>query len=272
MHPASQRQITLILDIFGQAPEVTAFDLGCLNHDTHRMSFRRTWTVPQVRKAFGWLAARNASGSSCYIRPAWTIARTRWVLVDGLTAAPLKRLSTAHPPAMVVRTAAGSFQAWMRLDEPVDISTRIDIARVLMRESGGDFDAMDRAQFGCLPGTTNRVPSSVREGRAAFVVLCSTSSAAITPIPDGAVRSDGPSHTGIGGYDERQAEVEPDNEHVGDRSDRDYAIVCRLLEVGANDHTIAATIAAVRGFDQTCQGDYIPRTIRAARRRITLRS
>ena len=155
-----------MLDIFAQAPEVTAFDLGCLSHDTDRMSFRRTWTLPQVRKAFGWLAARNASGSSCYIRPARAIARTRWVLVDGLTAATLKRLSASHPPNMVVQTAVERFQAWLRLTEPVDCATRVDVARVVTRESGGDPDAVDGAQFGNLPGTTNRVPSSVREGRA----------------------------------------------------------------------------------------------------------
>ena len=50
-----------------------------------------------------------------------------------------------------------------------------------------------------------------------------------------------------------------------DRSRRDFAIACRLLETGAGDHAIAATIAAARGFDPQCAGAYIPRTIRAAR-------
>ena len=272
MHPASRRQITLMLDIFRQAPEVTAFDLGCLNHDSDRMSFRRTWTVPQVRKAFGWLAARNASGSSCYIRPARAIAKTSWVLVDGLTAATLTELSASHLPNMVVQTAVERFQVWMRLEEPVDGATRIDVARLITRDSGGNPDAVDGAQFGCLPGTTNRMPSSVREGRAAFVVLRSASSAAVTPIPAGAVRSDGPSHAGRGGNDERKTELARNHERVGDGSNRDFAIACRLLEAGATDHTIAATIAAVRNFDEKCHADYIPRTIRAARRHLQTRS
>ena len=50
-----------------------------------------------------------------------------------------------------------------------------------------------------------------------------------------------------------------------DRSRRDFAIACRLLEAGTGDHAIAATIAAARGFDPQCAGAYIPRTIRAAR-------
>ena len=32
-----------MLETFSLAPEVTAFDLGCLDHKTGRMSFRKTW-------------------------------------------------------------------------------------------------------------------------------------------------------------------------------------------------------------------------------------
>ncbi len=42
MHPASRRQIAQMLETFSLAPEVSAFDLGCLNHETGRMSFRKT--------------------------------------------------------------------------------------------------------------------------------------------------------------------------------------------------------------------------------------
>ena len=136
MHPASRRQISLMLDVFGHAPEATTFDLACLHHETGRMSFRNPWTAAQVRRAFGWLAARNASGSSCFIRPARTIAQMKWVLVDGLTTATLNRLTAAHAPSMVVQTADG-FQAWLRLEEPVDATTRIDVARSLTRRVGG---------------------------------------------------------------------------------------------------------------------------------------
>ena len=272
MHPASRRQINLMLDTFGQTREVTAFDLGCLNHATARMSFRKTWTAPQVRKAFGWLAARNTTGSSCFIRPARAIDRTSWVLVDGLTAATLKRLSAAHPPNMVVQMAVECFQAWLRLEEPLDLVTRIDVARAVTREIGGDPDTVDGAQFGYLPGTTNRMPPRVREGRAAFVILRSTLSAAITPIAAGAMRTDGRNQTGERGEDGRKGWMEQGIERADDRSDRDFAVACRLLEDGGDDHTITATIAAVRGFDRRCQGDYIARTIRAARRHIQARS
>ena len=266
VHPASRRQITLMLDIFGLTPEVTAFDLGCLNHETGRMSFRKTWTAAQVRKALGWIAARNASGSSCFIRPARAIAETRWVLVAGLTVAALDRLTNAHAPNMVVRTAVDDFQAWLRLAQPVGAAARIDIARSLMRESGGDAGAVDRAQLGHLPGTTDRTPSRVRDGRAPFVVLRSVSETAVTPVPLDVTRPDG-RHKG-GGED---VGAERGKENIATPGDRDFAIACRLLEAGADDHTIAAAIAAARGFDPKCEGGYLPRTIRAARRRLQTR-
>ena len=265
MHPASRRQITLMLDIFSRTPEVTAFDLGCLNHQTGRMSFRKAWTAPQVRRAFGWIAARNASGSSCYIRPARTIAQTRWVLVVGLTVAALNRLTAAHAPSMVVQTGDG-FQVWLRLKERVDATTRLDVARSLTRESGGDPGTVDRAQFGRLPGTTDRTPSRVCDGRASFVVLRSASRTAAIPIPPDVTRHDG-RHKGGGGDDEAKR----GKEDIVPPGDRDFAIACRLLEDGADDHTIAAAIAAVRGFDPKCRGGYLPRTISAARRHMQTR-
>ena len=265
MHPASWRQISLMLDLFGHTPEVTAFDLGCLHHETERMSFRNTWTAAQVRRAFGWLAARNASGSSCFIRPARTIAETHWVLVDGMTVAALDRLTAAHAPSMVIQTV-DSFQAWLRLEVAVDASIRLDVVRFLTRELGGESATIDRAQFGRLPGTTDRTPSRVRDGRASFVVLRSASRTAVTPIPADVTRTAGQRK---GGGEDDEAKRGKDD--IATSSDRDFAIACRLLENGADDHTIAAAIAAVRGFDPKCRGGYLPRTISAARRHIQTR-
>ena len=264
MHPASRRQISAMLDTFGDPPEVTAVDICCLAHETGRMSFRNTWTAPQVRRALGWLAARNATGSSCYIRPARTIAETRWVLVDGLTLAMLNRLTASHAPSMVVQVVDG-FQVWLRLEERVDATTRLDVARSLTRESGGDPRTVDRAQFGRLPGTTDRTPSRVRDGRALFVVLRSASRTAAIPLPPDVTRTGGQRNRG--GKDE----AERGKEDIAMPGNRDFAIACRLLEDGADDHTIAAAIAAVRGFDRQCRGGYLPRTINAARRHIQTR-
>jgi len=138
MHPASRRQIVQMLETFSVAPEVSAFDLGCLNHETGRMSFRKTWTAPEVRKAFGWLAARNATGSSCYIRPAEALGRTSWVLAGPLAGAGLSAgsgiptyrgaggLWTQHgtPPLLSYQEFASDPAAWWqrRLAAEVDPS------------------------------------------------------------------------------------------------------------------------------------------------------
>lgn len=262
MHPASRRQIVRMLETFSAAPEVTAFDVGCLNHGTKRMSFRKSWTAPEVRKAFGWLAARNATGSSCYIRPAEAIGRTSWVLVGPLTAG-MREPSAA---GLVVESSPGVFEAWLRLAAPVDLETRTAAARFFMREAGGDPAAVRGAQLGQLPGTTNRSPSCAGDGLAPFAVLRFSSPAAVTPIPREVERSAG--GRGAGGGEPPSAEAGPAERRGAldpDQSRRDFAIACRLLEAGADDHTIAATLAAARDFDPQCAGAYIPRTIRAAR-------
>ena len=53
-------------------------------------------------------------------------------------------------------------------------------------------------------------------------------------------------------------EAERGTENIATPGDRDFAIACRLLETGADDHTIAAALAAVRGFDTKCQGVLSP--------------
>ena len=261
MHPASRRQIAQMLETFSLAPEVSAFDLGCLNHETGRMSFRKRWTAPEIRKAFGWLAARNATGSSCYIRPAEALGRTSWVLAGPLARGGLDRLAAA--PGLVVESSPGVFEAWLRLAAPADAAARSAAARLFTREAGGDAGSVSAAQLGHLPGTTNRAPASAGDGPAFFAALRSRSPSTVTPIPRAVEpfigRRPGAGREPAAGGEENNGRDDPD------RSRRDFAIACRLLETGAGDHAIAATIAAARGFDPPCAGAYLPRTIRAAR-------
>ena len=95
----------------------------------------------------------------------------------------------------------------------------------------------------------------MRDDRASFVVLRSLSRTAVTPIPLDVPRLDD-RHKG-GGED---VEAERGKEAIATPGDRDFASACRLLEAGADDHTIAAALAAVRGFDTKCPGGYLPRT------------
>ena len=70
----------------------------------------------------------------------------------------------------------------------------------------------------------------------------------------------------------RQGELDPAVRRGGpspDQSRRDFAIACWLLEAGADDHTIAATLAAARDFDPKCEG---PSRERSGRRGCTSRA
>ena len=97
------------------------------------------------------------------------------------------------------------------------------------------------------------------------MILRSASRTAAIPLPPDVTRPEG--RRKGGGEDD---EAERGKGDLAPPGDRDFAIACRLLENGADDHTIAAAIAAVRGFDPKCQGA-IPRTISAARRHIQTR-
>lgn len=211
------------------------------------------------------MAARNATGSSCYIRPAAALGRTSWVLAGPLSATALEGLA-AVDPGLVVESSPGHFEAWLRLAAPVDLDTRLAVARFFTREAGGDAGTVRTAQLGHLPGTTNRTPSCAGDGLAPFAVLRSSSPAAVTPMPREVERSVG--ELKGGGGEPPPVEEDAAGHRDGPRPDqsrRDFAIACRLLEAGADDHTIAATLAAARDFDPQCAGAYLPRTIRAAR-------
>ncbi len=81
-------------------------------------------------------ATRNATGSSCYIRPAEALGRTSWVLASPLARAGLDRLAAA--PGLVVESSPGIFEAWLRLAAPVDATARSAAARL----AGGDAGAV----------------------------------------------------------------------------------------------------------------------------------
>ena len=118
------------------------------------------------------MAARNASGSSIYVRPSRTLDAHPWLLIDDLTAAALDSLRECHPPGLVVETSPGSFQAWIRVQEPVPVAARTSIARTLAEIYAGDPGAVGAHQFGRMPGTTNRKPSRrLPDGRSPFAAL-----------------------------------------------------------------------------------------------------
>ena len=261
MTPASLRQIRTLLGLW----DTGLYDVGALDHASGRMSLREGWNLGQVLHARGWIAARNASGSSIYARPARSLDRHPWVLVDTLDAGACRRIERGQAPAALVETSPGRWQAWVRLDDGLGAGGRVAAGRRLAREYGGGPGAVDGHQFGRLPGTTNRTPGlELANGQAPFAKLAgvhpqrSIRLAGLdvrdTPATEPAAQTTGGS-VGCGRVRRNQCTI-------------DFAIACRLAEAGRTDTEIAAVIRSVRRNAKADRPEYIARTIAAARRRV----
>ena len=246
MTPASKGQLKRILEAFAQTPEVQSFDLGALDHETEVMSLREDWSQAQIWRSIDWIAGRNASGSSIYIRPARALEAHCWILVDDLTEERIQRQIRAHPPAIIVETSPDNYQSWIQLETAVPVGIRTSIARTLARTYGGDPGGVGGNQFGRLPGTTNRKPSRrLATGQYPFATLRHTGRAlAKVEIPEGG--ADPTTRAPPRGAGESTPE------HKGDQSRRDFAVACRLVEAGAQDEEIKRAIQAGR-LDQKAQ-------------------
>lgn len=262
MTPQSRGQVTRMLARFAADGGPDRFDVGALDHATGKMSLRDDWRRNQIWRAAGWMSARNATGSSIYVRPARALEASPWILIDDLTEDALEKVRTGHPPGMIVETSPGSFQAWIRIQRPADSATRTAIARTLMETYGGDPGGVGGDQFGGLPGTTNQKPERRGlGGHAPFATLRHAGDDVVTvTIPEITTR---PPPLAAG-------ERTPARDGV-DQSARDFAMACRLIEAGRQDEEIGRAIRAVRvqlGSPKADRPDYIERTIRAARRHV----
>ena len=263
---ARDRQIRTLLELWN----VGLYDIGALDHASGRMSFREDWDRGQVLHAVGWMSGRNGSGSSIYARPARSVPAHPWVLVNGLDIHAKTRMTEHHPPGAFVETSVGRWQAWVRLDRSIEANARAMVARGLAETYSQDPDTAAVSTLGRLPGFTNRHPDRRRhDGRAPFVRLTDvhpehligldTLAACGTPQSVPAIRE----HVPVTCPDEP-------SRHARAR-DRDFAIACRLVEVGQNDIAIAAVLQTVGKRANNHHDGYIERTIAAARRRVIQR-
>ena len=232
------------------------YDIAVLHQATGNHAYRYEWSPAQVHKAGGWIAAVNATGSDVLIRP--SEPRHPWVLVDTLDRDSLHRLRGIWPPGIVVETWPGKFQAWFRLDEPVDVETRNAIAATMTRRVRAETATI---AFGRLPGTTNRTPGQpLTDGRSPFARLRYAGNAT---IPHTAFQSVRPlPGSGIGRPAIGSSPKASLHQPTSDPSRQDFAIACRLLEAGADNAVITRVITALRG---QCPPD-LQRTLDSARR------
>ena len=257
---ARDRQIRTLLALW----DVPLFDVAALDHATGRMSLREDWDRGQVLHAVGWMARRNATGSSIHARPAGSLAAHPWILVDGLDKDAKAAVAKDHPPAAFVETSSGAWQAWVRLDQALDAATRADVGRRLAEIHGGAQDPTSSMQLGRFPGFTNQDPDHREEdGRPPFTRLVD-----VHPEHEVLVeRLPFELEPGIAAP-VRESELRAG---VRDQSRIDFAIACRLVEVGESDRVIEAVLQEVRRDTDAVAASYIERTIAAARRRVEVR-
>ena len=260
MTPWSRAQLAQLLHTW-RAGGVEHYDIGALDHESDRMSLRGPWPLHQVMRACGWMAARNATGSSLYARPAHSLESHSWILVDGLNEASLAKLDELTPAGVVVEISPGSLQAWVRTKPSQDERTRTAIGRYLARTVGAaNPEAAGGSAFGRIPGATNRKPALQRPDKL---------------FPFTALRRAAPH--GFTEYRALEGKLEPSDwpESVALATERptarpadtkrDFAVACRLVESGHPHCEIAAALRAIRNYAPGEHAGYIRRTIEAAR-------
>ena len=264
---ARDRQIRTLLGLWN----VASHDIGALDHATGRMSHRDGWDRGQVLHAVGWMCRRNGLGSSLFARPSGLLSAHPWILVDDLDPRAKNRISEHHPPAAFVETRPGCWQAWVRLEQAVGTDARCKVASWLAHTYSTNPRGATASPFGRLPGFTNRHPAWRQDdGRAPFSRLTDVHAEHVMEfdsLPAG-VRP----VQGVAPSPESVHEMLPDGPIRHTRAgDRDFAIACRLSEIGQDAAAIAAVLQAVKRDDEPHPSDYIERTIAAARRRVTMR-
>ena len=148
------------------------YEIGVLDAEHGRM-INRTMDVDGIVRSIAWLKRQNARGEDIYIRPTMDDPTHGIVLVDDLSlAAKPKIQALGVTPSVIVETSPQSFQAWIRVADRASAELRLEIARDLARELGGDPGGVGARQYGRLAGFTNRKPKHRQtDGLAPFVLL-----------------------------------------------------------------------------------------------------
>ena len=130
------------------------YDLGILSEGG--MYRLEALQASRLLRMLPYLKYRNANGAHIFMRPTGESAYT---LLDDLNRTTLIRLEAeGYAPAVVVETSPGSFQAWLRHEQPLSKEFGTIAAKTLAEQFGTDRSAADWRRFGRAPGFTNRKP------------------------------------------------------------------------------------------------------------------
>ena len=130
------------------------YDLGILSEGG--MYRLEALQASRLLRMLRYLKYRNVNGAHIYIRPT---GESPYTLLDDLSRITLERLKAeGYAPAAVVETSPGSFQAWLRHEQPLSKELGTIAAKTLAEQFGADRSAADWRRFGRAPGFTNRKP------------------------------------------------------------------------------------------------------------------
>lgn len=244
----------------------------------------RRWTEQEIEASLGFLKAKNMRGSHIYIRPC---GEHGYSFVDDLSLEAIGRMrADGFPPALVVESSPGNYQAWVAHGQvlPADVST--GVAKELAKRYGGDPSSADWRHFGRLVGFTNRKEKYQRpDGRFPFVRVTEASGqlAPESPALVAAVRSTLEAERAAQAarrqaYIDRPTSTEPTAQKTiddfrssgaygGDAHRADLAYATYALSRGMHPDEVRQAIASrdlSHKGSMRRQDDYIERTLRKA--------
>jgi hypothetical protein len=148
------------------------FDIGIRDASTGQQLDRRTWSRDEVLENLAWLKHRNARGAEIQVRPA-DRAGPPLVHLSPLDRGALRTLEReGHSPAVIVESAPGRYEAWLRVPDRASEAAREWIGRRLARELGSHPLAASPRAWGQLAGfTSQREPARESDGLKPFALL-----------------------------------------------------------------------------------------------------
>lgn len=235
------------------------------------------WTPAEILQNLPRLKRWNAAGCDIYVRGPREQDHDL-ILLDDLDRFTIDRMSSnGHPPAVFTETSPGNCQAWLRLGKPVPAELRLEIARNLAMEYGGDPGAVGAHQAGRLVGFTNRKPKHKTARGFPFAMLLNAPGT-IMPSADRLIAAARVAAT-IHEKKQRTARASRSEIEVGDAPDRivdawlssyeksgdlsatDWSNTNRCLAVGVPAKDLVAVLGRVASRKGRSADDYARRTV-----------
>ncbi len=235
-----------------------------LNKPIIRLAYR----AESLRKATAFLDIKNKAGYHIYCRP----KSYRYIMLDDLiydsdqeeaSRRKFEELARMRP-CMLIKTSSqpstrkDNYQAWFKLGfEPESYDHALDINRTLQQKFATDVGGNGPNQPARLPGYMNIKAKYQHDGSYPIVEI-RKSQDRISTITQGGARA--------------QSLQQPNGNQVAtigiSKSEVDFAIACKLIREGKDDHEIASRL------EQNLSGrrkgrHYIPMTIRNAHKAVS---